>query len=155
MTKVQISDRVTVLTGVTGFLGQELLGELLAAQPGDRIIALIRPSRGVGAEQRLQKLLATRFPDPIARESVSRRVVALEADLDRDDPVAELSAEFEQGLDGVTEKQVRARLVKIERVLAEWSKGRKFYGHMFDDVLKLKYLHQRYTNYRAWLRCRS
>jgi MoxR-like ATPase len=72
-------------------------------------------------------------------------------DLDRDDPVAQLSAEFERGLDGVTEKQVRARLVKIERVLGDWSKSRKFYGHMFDDVLKLKYLHQRYTNYLRWV----
>ncbi len=26
-----------------------------------------------------------------------------------------------------------------------------FYGHIFDDVLKLKYLHQRYTNYLRWL----
>jgi hypothetical protein len=72
-------------------------------------------------------------------------------DLDRDDPVAAISAEFEKGLEGVTEKQVRAQLVRIERVLGQWAKGRKFYGHMFDDVLKLKYLHQRYTNYLKWL----
>jgi len=72
-------------------------------------------------------------------------------DLDRDDPVAAISAEFEKGLEGATEKQVRAQLVKIERVLGLWAKGRKFYGHMFDDVLKLKYLHQRYTNYLKWL----
>ena len=71
--------------------------------------------------------------------------------LDRDDPVAELTAEFEQGLDGVSLREVRARLTKIERVLKEWSRSRKFYGHMFDDVLKLKYLHQRYTNYQRWL----
>jgi MoxR-like ATPase len=71
--------------------------------------------------------------------------------LDKDDPVAELEAEFALGLEGVTEPQVRARLVKIERLLAEWSKGRKLYGHIFDDVIKLKYLHQRYTNYLKWL----
>lgn len=71
--------------------------------------------------------------------------------LDRDDPVAALSDEFARGLEGVSEADVRARLVKIERVLAEWSKGRKLYGHVFDDVLKLKYLHQRYTNYLRWL----
>jgi hypothetical protein len=52
----------------------------------------------------------------------------------------------------VTEAEARARLVKIERLLAEWSKGRKLYGHVFDDVLKLKYLHQRYTNYLKWLK---
>jgi MoxR-like ATPase len=73
-------------------------------------------------------------------------------DLDRDDPVGNLQAEFEKGLDGVTEKEVRARLVRIERLLADWSKGRKLYGHLFDDLLKLKYLHQRYTNYLKWLK---
>jgi MoxR-like ATPase len=71
--------------------------------------------------------------------------------LDQDDPVAALEAEFALGLEGVDEAATRAQLVKIERVLAEWSKGRKLYGHLFDDVLKLKYLHQRYTNYLRWL----
>jgi len=71
--------------------------------------------------------------------------------LDKEDPVAELEAQFESGLDGVSEKEVRGRLANIERTLASWSKGRKFYGNMFDDVLKLKYLHQRYTNYLKWL----
>ena len=72
-------------------------------------------------------------------------------DRDRDDPVTQLEAEFDLGLEGVTEREVRARLVKIERVLTDWSKGRKLYGHIFDDLLKLKYLHQRYTNYLKWL----
>ena len=71
--------------------------------------------------------------------------------LDREDPVGELTAEFDQGLEGVTAKQVRARMVRIERLINKWSKSRKFYGHMYDDVLKLKYLHQRYTNYLRWL----
>lgn len=71
--------------------------------------------------------------------------------LDRDDPVATLSAQFEKGLDGLSDKEVRKRLVEIERVLKTWSGSRKFYGHMYDDVLKLKYLHQRYTNYLRWL----
>jgi len=72
-------------------------------------------------------------------------------DLDRDDPVAKLTAEFDKGLDGIAASQVRSRLVQIERLLNDWSKGRKFYGHMYDDVLKLKYLHQRYSNYLRWL----
>ena len=75
--------------------------------------------------------------------------------LDKEDPVAELSAEFDLGLQDVTEKQVRARLVRIEKILDKWSKSRKFYGHMYDDVLKLKYLHQRYTNYLKWLQWKS
>lgn len=76
-------------------------------------------------------------------------------DFDHDDPVAQLEAEFGRGLEGVSEQEARARLVKIERLLADWSKGRKLYGHLFDDVLKLKYLHQRYTNYLKWLQWKS
>jgi len=72
-------------------------------------------------------------------------------DLDRDDPVAECDRIFEQGLDGVEAKEVRRRLTDIERTLEGWTKGRKFYGHMFDDILKLKYYHQRYTNFLRWL----
>ncbi len=72
-------------------------------------------------------------------------------DRDRDDPIATLSAEFENGLDGLSRSEVRNRLTRIERVLNQWAKSRKFYGHMFDDALKLKYLHQRYTNYLRWL----
>jgi len=71
--------------------------------------------------------------------------------LDRDDVVARLSEEFDRGLEGVDERQVRSRLAQIEKVLAEWSRSRKLYGHVFDDVLKLKYMHQRYTNYAHWL----
>ena len=48
--------------------------------------------------------------------------------------------------------EVRARLVKIERLIGDWAKGRKLYGHLYDDLLKLKYLHQRYTNYLRWLK---
>lgn len=71
--------------------------------------------------------------------------------LDKDDPVSQLTTQFEAGLEGVSQAEVRKRLVAIEKVLTQWSKSRKFYGHMFDDVLKLKYLHQRYTNYLRWL----
>ncbi len=71
--------------------------------------------------------------------------------LDKDDPVAELEEEFERGLQGLAEAEVRGRLVKIERLLGQWAKGRKLYGHVYDDLVKLKYLHQRYTNYLRWL----
>jgi MoxR-like ATPase len=72
--------------------------------------------------------------------------------LDKDDPVAALEAEFEQGLDGLDERTVGQRLVKIERLVQDWAKGRKLYGHVYDDVVKLKYLHQRYVNYLRWLK---
>ncbi len=75
--------------------------------------------------------------------------------LDRDDPVGEFEAEFKKGLEGLDERTVRRRLAAIERTLENWSSGRKLYGHLFDDVLKLKYLHQRYTNYLRWLQWKS
>src|SRR5262249_17961064 len=53
--------------------------------------------------------------------------------LDKDDAVAELEAALARGLEGVSEAEARAQLVKIERVLATWSKGRKLYGHVYDD----------------------
>ena len=62
--------------------------------------------------------------------------------------------EFARGLDGITEREAKARLVKIERLIADWAKGGKLYGHLYDDLLKLKYLHQRYTNYLRWLHTR-
>lgn len=71
--------------------------------------------------------------------------------LDNDDPVARFTEEFNKGLDGMPEKEVRKRLAAIEHTLAEWSRGRKLYGHLYDDLLTLKYLHQRYTNYLRWL----
>jgi MoxR-like ATPase len=72
--------------------------------------------------------------------------------LDHDDPVADLAMEFRRGLDGLSENETRNRLVRIERLITEWSKGRKLYGQLYDDLLKLKYLHQRYTNYLRWLK---
>lgn len=75
--------------------------------------------------------------------------------LDSADPVAELSAVFERGLDGLPAGQAEAELVKIERLLESYQKNRKLHGPMFDDVLKLKYLHQRYSNYLKWLKWRG
>ncbi|MDO8330587.1 MAG: AAA family ATPase [Fluviicoccus sp.] len=74
--------------------------------------------------------------------------------LDHDDPVGALSAEFRNGLDGLGAAEVRGRLQKIERLINDWGNGKKLYGHLYDDLLKLKYLHQRYTNYLRWLRTR-
>jgi MoxR-like ATPase len=73
-------------------------------------------------------------------------------DLDRNDAVGDCAAEFGLGLDGVSERETRSRLTKIERLIGERVKGRKLYGPLYDDLQKLKYLHQRYTNYLHWLR---
>lgn len=75
-------------------------------------------------------------------------------DLDRNDPVGQLAAEFAAGLDGLTERDTRSRLEKIERLITDLTKGGKLYGHLHDDLMQLKYLHQRYTNYLRWLKTR-
>jgi MoxR-like ATPase len=72
-------------------------------------------------------------------------------DLDRKDPVRELLEQLDDGLEGVAESDVRLRLSRIEGVLREWQDQRKLHGHMLDDVIALKYLHQRYSNYLRWL----
>lgn len=72
-------------------------------------------------------------------------------DLEHDDPVGELKTRFEAGLEGLSAQDVTQRLVEIEALLKSWTTSRKLYGHLHDDLLTLKYLHQRYMNYLRWL----
>jgi len=58
---------------------------------------------------------------------------------------------FDRGLEGVPEADVRQRMSAIETHLAQLAKGTKLYAHVQNDVLKLKYYHQRYSNYLRWL----
>jgi MoxR-like ATPase len=74
--------------------------------------------------------------------------------LEHEDKVGEMAASFALGLEGVSERDTQARIAKIEKLVAERVKAKKLYGHLYDDLLKLKYLHQRYTNYLAWLQSR-
>ncbi len=71
--------------------------------------------------------------------------------LEKNDPILNLQIEFEKGLEGVTLEEVEKRLHKIEELMQIFVKSKKLYGYQFDDILKLKYLHQRYINYKAWL----
>ncbi|TGK79078.1 ATPase [Leptospira noumeaensis] len=70
--------------------------------------------------------------------------------LDKNDVIKNLSEKFEEGLEGLSAKDTKQRLLEIEKEIESMAKQRKLYGHMFDDLLKLKYLHQRYTNYLKW-----
>ncbi|MCP4691908.1 MAG: ATPase, partial [Desulfobacterales bacterium] len=71
--------------------------------------------------------------------------------LDAHDPLAPFDADFEKGLEGLSAREVQNRMVRIEELLDKWARSGKLYGHMADDILKLKYYHQRYANYRRWL----
>src|SRR5262249_52324934 len=68
-------------------------------------------------------------------------------DLDRDDPVAVIDDAFDRGLEGVPEAEVRKQLNAIETHLDKLARTTKLYAHVQADVLKLKYYHQRYSNY--------
>jgi MoxR-like ATPase len=71
--------------------------------------------------------------------------------LDHNDPVGDLQAQFGEGVEGLSARDVKDRLISIERVLSKIAQGGKLYGHLYDDILQLKYLHQRYSNYLRWL----
>ncbi len=77
--------------------------------------------------------------------------------LDTHDPIQELTTEFASGLQNVTAEEVRLRLQTIENMFHAMSQQKTdtLRPSAYDDVLKLKYFHQRYTNYLAWLEWRD
>jgi MoxR-like ATPase len=75
----------------------------------------------------------------------------LAQNLDREDPIETFDVEFKKGLENVPLKEIEKRLVAIEKQLYTWSQEKKLYGYRADDILKLKYFYQRYSNYKRWL----
>lgn len=75
-----------------------------------------------------------------------------QSNLDRDDAVGALLAQIHLGLDGLSANEVQKRLTQIERTITNLAASKKLYGSIHDDLLALKYLHQRYRNYLNWLR---
>jgi thioester reductase-like protein len=71
----------TVLTGATGFVGQEILARLLSAPGDEPVILPIRNSRGLTASQRGEALFERTIPDPDARAGLRGRLRVVEADL--------------------------------------------------------------------------
>lgn len=73
------------------------------------------------------------------------------AELDSQDPTTDLAQEFQLGLEGLPAAETRTRLARIEHRLTELAAKNKVYGPIYDEIIHLKYLHQRYTNYLSWL----
>ena len=65
--------------------------------------------------------------------------------------MAELLDQFGHGLDGLDALEVSRRLTTIEAHISAVSGVGKIYGRDFDDLVALKYLYQRYSNYLHWL----
>jgi MoxR-like ATPase len=72
-------------------------------------------------------------------------------DLDQHDPMDAFDEQFRKGLENVTLQEVDKRLQEIERQLHKWASEKELYGYRADDILKLKYYYQRYSNYKRWL----
>ena len=105
------------------------------------------PRFDIGAERELGTDVVSWLRDLFAESC--RQYDALGRD--EDDPVRSLLAQLDRGLDAVTAVEASRRLTEIEsRVRAVAATG-KLYGHDFDDLTTLKYLHQRYTAYLAWV----
>ncbi|MFB3779352.1 MAG: SDR family oxidoreductase [Bryobacteraceae bacterium] len=68
-----------VLTGATGFLGQEIFRLLIERRPEARLVLLVRETADKSAAQRLEALLA-RCCAPEEREAVRRRIQVYAAD---------------------------------------------------------------------------
>jgi MoxR-like ATPase len=73
----------------------------------------------------------------------------------RNDPVRALLAELDDGLVGVSAVEASRRLTAIESRVRAISATGKLYGRDFDDLVALKYLHQRYTAYVRWAERRA
>ena len=71
--------------------------------------------------------------------------------LAHDDAVGDLLARLATGLDGVSKIDVARRITEVESAIATIARGGKLYGRHYDDLVTLKYLHQRYSNYQRWL----
>ncbi len=72
-------------------------------------------------------------------------------DLDNKDPLMEIEEEFNRGIEDLTPIQVKQRLVKIEKLIKDYSKSSKLLSYVYEDVVKLKYFYMRYRNYLEWL----
>ncbi|MFZ6008787.1 MAG: ATPase, partial [Bacteroidota bacterium] len=75
----------------------------------------------------------------------------LSQNLDHEDPIDKFDVEFKKGLENVPLREIDKRLLEIEKLLHAWSQDKKLYGYRADDILKLKYFYQRYSNYKRWL----
>jgi MoxR-like ATPase len=76
-------------------------------------------------------------------------------DWDHTDPLIPIEQEFNQGLDGLATAEVNRRLGAIENAIVKLSKDSKLLAYIYDTVLRLKYYHQRYSNYMKWLEFRG
>ncbi|MCX7023004.1 MAG: AAA family ATPase, partial [Spirochaetes bacterium] len=75
--------------------------------------------------------------------------------MDGADEVGDALATFARGLEGVPLDVAEAELARAEKLIAAIASERKLTGPLYDDLLSLKYLHQRWSAYIRWLKWRG
>ncbi|EZP28043.1 AAA family ATPase [Microbacterium oleivorans] len=109
------------------------------------------PRFDVGAERELATDVSSWLSDMFAESC--RQFDALGRG--QHDPVRALLADLDRGLDGVSAIDASRRLTEIEARIRAIAATGKLYGRDFDDLVTLKYLHQRYTAYVRWAERRA
>ncbi|MFG6504659.1 AAA family ATPase [Microbacterium sp. P05] len=134
------------------FRGRDAVGleDVAAVLPfvlrGKLLVHASHPRFDVGAERELLTDTASWLADLFAQSC--RQYDA--AGRDVDDPVGDLLAQLDRGLDGVSIVDAQRRLTEIEGQIRRIAGVGKLYGRDFDDLTALKYLHQRYSAYLRW-----
>lgn len=108
---------------------------------------LLHPRFDVGSDRELRTDRASWLVDLF--DHSNRQFVA--DGLDVEDPVGELLAQAAGGLDGLDSVETNRRLTAVEAQIGRIAAVGKVYGRDYDNLLALKYLHQRYTSYLRWL----
>ncbi len=82
-----LADKLVVLTGVTGFIGEQILWKMLTQLPTTRVCVLVRPKGSVTARERVVGLLKKKIFRPVcdaaggAEELLAQRIMVIEGDL--------------------------------------------------------------------------
>ncbi len=66
--------------------------------------------------------------------------------------VRELRDELDQGLAGVSPAEVTRRLGRLSSLMTELMQRSELSGPVYEDLIHLKSMYSRYTNYAHWLR---
>lgn len=73
----------------------------------------------------------------------------------KEDKGHQLMRELEQGLEGISGDEVRTRIQKIGSLFDAAVKKGELNAAVYEDLIRLKYIHMRYQNYLQWLQSRA
>jgi len=71
--------------------------------------------------------------------------------MDTQSPVRKLMEQIEEGLDNLPDKEARKRLNRVRKTLQGYQKAGELSAFNYADIIMLKSIYMRYTNYLLWL----